>query len=142
MGPGTSRTVQLVLTAVGSHPPHTLTDTATVTGAADENADPANDAIDTATVELTRGGVDVEKSLAAGQDPIVQVGQTVTYDITVTNTGDIDLATVPLADEFDSAVFAFTTATVAPERVLRPIRVSWSNVGPLAVGETTTVTSR
>ena len=73
--------------------------------------DPANDATDTATVELTRGGVDVTKSLAAGQDPVVQVGQTVTYDITVTNTGDIDLATVPLADEFDSAVFAFTTAT-------------------------------
>ncbi len=108
MGPATRAPSQLALTAVGSHPPHTLTDTATVTGAADENADPANDATDTATIELTRGGTVSPSRSPSGQDPVVQVGQTVTYDITVTNTGDIDLATVPLADEFDSAVFAFT----------------------------------
>ena len=47
----------------------------------------------------------ITKQLHAGQDTAIQVGQPVTYDITVTNTGDITMAHVPLTDVFDSAVF-------------------------------------
>ncbi len=139
IGPGASVTVRLVLTATGAYAPHTLTDTATVTGALDENADPAADATDTATIDLTHGEVDVVKSLADGQDPVVQVGQPVSYDIAVTNIGDVDLTTVPLSDAFDSAVFGYSASSIAPSSTA-PGLVSWGDIGPLAVGQTTTVT--
>jgi len=139
VGPAQTVVVKLTLLAAGAFTPHSLVDTATVVGALDENNDPANDALDTAQIDLTRGAVAVTKSLAAGQDPVVQVGQSVTYDITVTNTGDIDLATVPLADEFDPAVFALVSATPSQDSTGAGI-VNWNNVGPLAIGQTATVT--
>jgi uncharacterized repeat protein (TIGR01451 family) len=139
IAPGASQTVKTTLLAVGSFTSHSLVDTATVMGALDENADHPNDALATATVDLTRGAVDVTKSLAPGQDSVVQVGQSVTFDITVQNTGDVDLAKVPLTDVFDPAVFQFTSASPSASSTAAG-SATWANLGPLAVGETKTVT--
>ncbi len=116
MGRGADRTgrlgtVSLTLVALQPVPGLTTIDTATVVGAFDENGDPANDDIATDSVDITKPGVAVNKVLHAGQDPQVRVGDTVTFDIGVTNTGDTTLTTVPLADTYDSAVFSFATAS-------------------------------
>ena|GEM_PF-3249897 len=139
LGPSQSVTVRLTLLAVGAFTPHALVDTATVVGARDENSDLTDDSVSTAEVNLTRGAVTVTKALTAGQDPFVQVGQTVAYDITVTNSGDIDLASVPLAEAYDAAIFSLTAATVSPDTTSSGSAL-WNNVGPLVVGQTATVT--
>ncbi len=63
---------------------------------------------------VTRPSVTLTKTRHAGQDTEIQVGQTVAFDLVVTNSGDTTLATVPMSDTFDSAALSFTTATVAP----------------------------
>ena len=108
IAPGTSATVQLRLIAVGDTPQHSTTDTATVIGALDENHDRVNDAISTATINITKPAITVTKRLQTDQDAFVQVRETVTYEIVVGNSGDIELETVPLSDVFDPAVFEFT----------------------------------
>ena len=88
---------------------------------------------------VTRPSVTLTKSRHTGQDTEIQVGQTVAFDLVVTNSGDTTLATVPMSDTFDSAALSFTTATVAPDTTGAG-SLGWNNVGPLAQGESTTVT--
>ena len=139
IAPGDSATVSLTLVALQPVPGLTTIDTATVVGAFDENGDPANDDIATDSVDITKPGVAVNKVLHAGQDPQVRVGDTVAFDIGVTNTGDTTLTTVPLNDTYDAAVFSFATATVTPDTTAVGT-VRWDNIGPLLVGQTTTLT--
>jgi uncharacterized repeat protein (TIGR01451 family) len=78
---------------------------------------------------------------------IPAAGETVVFDITVTNNGGTLLTTVPLSDTFDSAYLQFTSATLsaggapavgAPPDIVQPNLVGWSDLtalaGDLAVG--------
>ena len=114
LAPGDSATIVLTLLALASPSNLLGADHATVS-ATDENGDPAGPASANSSVLVTRPGVTVAKTRHAGQDPVVQVGQTVTYDLTVTNSGNTTLTTVPLADAFDAAALSFDSATVAPD---------------------------
>ncbi len=64
-------------------------------------------------MKVTAPSLTLDKSVAAGQDPYIQSGQTVTFDLTVTNTGDTTLTSVPLADTWDDTNLNYTSLRLA-----------------------------
>ena len=107
-------TVQVTFLAI-AHPPTSQTwDMARASGVIDEYADPADDAEDTAFIAITNPQVSVDKTLAAGQDRVLALGESVTFDITVTNSGDTTLTTIPLEDAFDATALSYATAAPIP----------------------------
>ncbi len=112
VGDSLSFTVTFVATA-SSNPDH-LTNTATVSGATDENGDHPDDASDSDnTLVTTNPRVAVSKVLVTS--PPVLVGDTVQFRITVTNTGDTALTVVPLSDTYDASKLSFVSASPSPD---------------------------
>ncbi|MDO8964784.1 MAG: hypothetical protein Q7W30_09885 [Coriobacteriia bacterium] len=143
LAPGASTTVTITFRVTA--PGVAITDTATVSGAIDVNGDTPPTALDADSVLTgTRPHIAIDKKLALGQDPVVALGGTVTYDIVVTNDGDTTLTAVPLADTFDSAHLAFVSALPLQSGVATP-NVTWADLtataGDLAPGASTTVTA-
>jgi uncharacterized repeat protein (TIGR01451 family) len=83
----------------------------------------------------------VVKSLITPTGRPAAVGETITFTITVSNTSPITLSPVPLTDVFDPAVLAFQSASVAPNQT-NANSLIWTNVGPLNVGGSITITTR
>jgi len=94
---------------------------------------------DDATIAVTLPGLGVSKRLAEGQDAQIQIGETVTFDIVLENTGSTDVDVLPLADTFDPAYLNFLSASVAPDSELPAGTLTWDDLGPLAAGDTLTV---
>lgn len=99
-------------------------------------------AADTSTVTTPDNGgaatpaVQVTKSLVtegAAADGIVKVGQLVTFTISIQNTGETDLKTVPLRDIYNPLYLSYVDASPAPDESDTPGLLVWSNL--LAVGE-------
>ena len=63
------------------------------------------------------------------------------FAITVTNTGAVALNPVPLTDTFDPAKVQFQSASITPDTTNANSLV-WTNVGPLGVGGSITITTR
>ena len=86
--------------------------------------------------------VDKELVLAdAAVDGIIVVGQEATFNILVTNTGDTDLATVPLTDNYDPVYLEFLSADPAPD-VITAGAVGWNDLsgpGVLAPGDSISI---
>ncbi len=113
---------------------------ATVTDATDENGDQVSDGPSSAPVRITEPGVSVEKSLSLPSDGIAVVGETVQFQIVVENTGDTALNTVPLADTYNTTYLTFVSASPTTVDNNDDGTLNWSNVGPLAVGASQTIT--
>ena len=141
--PGENTTVTVVLTAVGTSGGAASVDTATVSGAIDINHDRAGGAEAQAAATVTRPQVSVLKSLSAGQASTVKLGDTVSYDLVLTNTGDTTLTQLPLEDAFDGSQLAFISAA-PPASASGLSSANWTNVASptaLAPGDVTTVTA-
>ncbi len=96
---------------------------------------------DTATADIDvrrHPGVSVEKALDDA-DGYVPVGGTLTYTITVTNTGNTGIPVVPLTDTYDPAYLGFVSASVAPDAAT-PGLLTWNDLGSLAPQGTHQVT--
>jgi len=74
-----------------------------------------------------------------GQAPLIKGGQTATLDVVVSNSGPLDLKHVPLSLAFDSGVWAYSSSVGSADST-STISATWNDVGPLAIGQTTTVT--
>ncbi len=142
---GETTTVTVTFEAIDNPTGHETINTATVTGAADENGDDVPDVSDDEPIDITRPDVSITKSLAADQTPRVIVGDPVTFDITVENTGDTTLTVVPVSDTFLSAYLEYSSASIAPSSVTTAVpdtTVEWSDItlysGDLAPGQTYT----
>jgi uncharacterized repeat protein (TIGR01451 family) len=96
---------------------------------------------DDAVVDVVAPGVVVTKTLVSPSGRPAAVGETVTFAIAVTNTGDVVLNTVPVTDTFNTNLLSFASATPAANSVIGPV-ATWSDVGPLAVGGSTVITAR
>ena len=82
--------------------------------ATDGGGSPLAPVTDVADVLVTRPLVAVDKRLAGGQDPFVQVGDVVRFEIVVTNIGTTGIVTLPLADTFDAAYLDYRPADTSP----------------------------
>lgn len=140
---GASTTVTVTFTAIGNPVGFTTVDTATVTGAIDQYADPVPDVSDVASIMITRPELALSKSIGAGEDRILALGESLTFDIAVTNTGDTTLTVIPLSDDYDAMRLAYTTATPAPSSVTTG-SLYWADIttvfGDMAPGQTETLT--
>ena len=66
-------------------------------------------------------------------------GEVVTFRITVTNFGNYAYTNlIPVTDTYDTNLLAFLNATGAAD-VVTNSTVNWTNVGPLAAGQSTSL---
>ncbi|UCE18874.1 MAG: hypothetical protein JSV84_00535, partial [Gemmatimonadota bacterium] len=135
--PGGSRTVTVNFTTVSAC--GVTIDTAEVVGAQDEFGAPVPGDSDTAFVDIVEAEVTVTKSRTVPVAGVANVGEAVTFEILLQNTGSTTLTTVPLIDDYDSACLSFVSALpVQTSQVAGAI--FWSNLGPIAPGNTIPVT--
>ncbi len=144
LNPGESATVQVTFSANASTqalPGDVTTNTATVSGATDQNDNTAPDESDGADVEISNPGLSITKERynPAPPEQYVPAGTTVQFIITVQNTGDTVLNTVSLVDTYDTDYYAFQSATPAPDDSTDDGTLNWSNIGPLNPGESTNI---
>ncbi|TLM90376.1 MAG: DUF11 domain-containing protein, partial [Actinobacteria bacterium] len=139
--PGQSVTLDTTFTVIAKPASGSTGNVATAAGLTDANGDPVPTASSTATLRVVSPSVRVDKSLASGQDRSVLIGETVTYDIVVTNTGDTTLTVVPLRDAYPSQL-AFSASTPVPDRTSAGV-LEWDDItrtlGDIAPGQSRTV---
>lgn len=121
-----------------------IENTASVSGATDENADLAPDDSDVEnTIDITNPSVTIDKSLSPGQDPIVPLGGTVDYTVTITNDGDSTIDVLPLEDTYDNGFLAYQSSNPASDDNDDDGVINWTDLtvteGDLAPGNSITV---
>ena len=94
--------------------PGVTTDVAVVQGV-DEYGHPAGPEEDDADVEITQPGIAVQKTLADPIGGVAVVGDTVTFTIRITNTGDTDIASLTVVDTYDPSTLTLTSHSEAPD---------------------------
>jgi uncharacterized repeat protein (TIGR01451 family)/fimbrial isopeptide formation D2 family protein len=90
-------------------------------------------------IKLDRLGYTLVKSLTSPVGRAAQVGEAVTFVIEITNTGVVDLVTVPVTDVYETAYLSFITAVPASDNAQDTGLLTWSNVGPLPSGASTSI---
>ncbi len=90
------------------------------------------------------GSAPVEKSIMRGLNP--QVGQLLTFTITITNQGHVTLTRVPLVDDYNPDWMEFFYADPPPDVVITTTGIlSWTNIvswtGPIAPFQAVTITT-
>jgi uncharacterized repeat protein (TIGR01451 family) len=130
---GESRTVSVAYVINGD-----LTNIASVVGYGPNDL-PLN-ATDDAVVEMEGPGYELTKLRTIPVDRAAQVGELVTFELTVFNSGDVILTTVPLEDSYEMAYLTFVSASpVAPDDPTNDGLLNWTTIGPLAPGASTSV---
>ncbi|MCB1070378.1 MAG: carboxypeptidase regulatory-like domain-containing protein, partial [Kiritimatiellae bacterium] len=84
---------------------------------------------------------DLVKTLISPTNHNAVIGEEFVFSLAVSNSGDVALGTVPLVDTFDTNLLAFVSATPS-EDASSPGSLSWTNIGPLGLGQTASVTVR
>jgi uncharacterized repeat protein (TIGR01451 family) len=101
------------------------------------DTDPSND-VSNWTVTIYGIGILVDKTLTSPAGGTAMVGDTVEFDVNVTNTGTVPLITVPLADVYAPAYLDYASATPAPDAVNEATgTLTWTDLtgaGSLAPG--------
>ncbi|MDZ4169953.1 MAG: sortase, partial [Coriobacteriia bacterium] len=137
LGPGASASYSLTFNVIGKPVSGVITNTARTTGVTDIFGTPVADGQSNATLQVTAPAKSVVKSLAPWQIGTAAVGEQVGFRIVVTNTGDTALPIVALTDTFDASL-AFVSASIMPNST-GGSTLSWTNVGPLAPGDSRTI---
>ncbi len=125
-----------------------VTNTATVTGtpagstgvALTGLTDPED--TDDAVVDVVQPAFGLAKQLVSFTNRAAIVGETFEFVLTVTNAGDVVLATVPLEDRYETNKLAFVSALPAADDTDNDGVLNWADVGPLAPGAVTNVSVR
>ena len=138
---GGSMVVTGKFTALASTLPGVTTNTviATVT---EVHGVPVGSETNVATAQVVAPAVALAKTLVFPAGRPSAVGETNVFTITVSNTGDYPLDTVPVADTYDTSLLAFVGSVPAPANNGSDGTLNWTNVGPLAVGASAVITSR
>jgi uncharacterized repeat protein (TIGR01451 family) len=85
-------------------------------------------------------GLAITKTLLVPASGPALVGDVVQFEIVLGNTGSTILTTVPLTDTYDTGYLAYYQATPSPDDSVNDGTLTWTNVGPIAVGGRVTVT--
>jgi len=91
-----------------------------------------------APYEISNPGYTVLKTVSSPAMPAV-VGDTITFQVQIVNTGDVTLATIPLADTYDTSFLSYDSSVPASEDNVNDGTINWTNVGPLAAGQLTNI---
>jgi uncharacterized repeat protein (TIGR01451 family) len=112
-------------------PPGTVLDVVYV-----DQYDPTDTSSDTAIVTQPSGtsGFSVRKRRADGSTSPVMIGDTVVYRVRVSNTGTTTLDPISLTDTYPAALRFISASPAADSHNATQRLVTWTNIGPLAVG--------
>ena len=72
-------------------------------------------------------------------NPLVDVGQMVSYLIAVSNSGTLGMSSVLVTDTYPTNYITFVSAVPVPDTALAGGTLVWSNVGPIVVGGGTNI---
>jgi len=86
-------------------------------------------------------GVRIVKTLASPLGRAAQLGEPVVFQVHVENIGDVTLDTVPVNDVYSLSYLAFSNAVPPTADNVNDGQVTWTDVGPLAVGASTNLTA-
>ena len=133
---GTLAVGQSVTVSVAQAVNGTLINTVNVQGE-DPNGDPVT-GTDTLTVTEVHPGFLLTKTLVAPTNRPPIPGETLTFSISLANTGDAPFVAIPAIDMYDTNDLALVQAL--PEALAVGNAIIWTNAGPLAAGESTNLT--
>ena len=128
-GQSTNITVNFTTLATG-----TATNSATVNGGTATNSS-------SATVLVTHAALNIVKTILSPTNSPVAVGSNVVFRITIQNTGDTVIPTLPLEDNFSGAYFQFVSATIPPDGTGAGSLI-WTNLAsPVALATNAIITN-
>jgi len=87
-----------------------------------------------ATYRTTTPGYTLSKTVLAPLGGSAQLGQTIVFQVTVVNTGEVILATLPLEDQYSTNFLSFVSATLAPVNTNNDGILNWTNMVNLLPG--------
>ena len=93
----------------------------------------------TATVPAAAPAVSITKTRITPSSGNAHGGDTVQFDLVVTNTGNSSLATVQVVDTYPSCLTFDAANTTPVASSSTSTTITWTNVGPLAIGASTTL---
>jgi uncharacterized repeat protein (TIGR01451 family) len=98
-----------------------------VTNRADFVSPPADPAIVSLSLPFRVAGYEVTKTLIDPPGGPVDTGQVITFGLTITNTGNVTITTLPLRDEFDEDYLIFRSASITPTTTVSGV-LSWDDL--------------
>lgn len=134
LAPGVSTSIVATFTARASTAgqPRTNNVVATPVGVAAKT--------NTAPYRVSRAGYLLEKTIQAPHDTrAAATGETVRFTLTVINTGDVALATVPLSDLYETNYLTYGSSVPGSADNVNDGTINWADVGPLAPGVSTSI---
>lgn len=139
INPGESKIFQVYFTAIGPCSPANTN--ASVSGS-DENLASVSDGPALASVIISDPEVSVSKTHILPMSGPYVVGDTLTFQIDITNTGTSNITTLPLSDQYPSFCMEFLDASpTMPDATGGGVLV-WDNLGTLNTSNTTSLTTR
>ena len=117
----------LVVGFIAEHPETAVVNAAEVHDAINENGDVLGGGDTSGGADAVGGSAPVSKTLATGVVP--QVGELITFNIVITNTGYVTLTRATLVDTYDPNLLAFYYANPYPDQMDVAAGVlTWTNV--------------
>ncbi len=143
--PGQSVIVTLNFTALastGEEPGGVTVNTATSSGAVDDNGHTLPDQTASDNVAIVAADFSLNK-VRTSESPVA-VGETVSFSVEIVNTGETALTVLPLEDTYDPTYLDYVSASPVPDSVDETTgTLRWDNLvssGSLAPGESVAVT--
>ncbi len=136
---GASTNIIVDFIALQTTPPGGTTNRA-IASATTTNGLPLPPQTSSVPVEVLTPGFTLVKQLITPTG-VATVGQDVVFTITLSNSGEIGLDPVPVVDTYDTARLTFVSAAPVQDSAL-PGTITWTNVGPLGVGDSIVLTTR
>lgn len=100
--------------------------------------DPSDTSNDTAVVTTPTPAMAIAKTRITPQDGVAVIGETVRFDIVVSNPGPTELTTVTVTDNFPSTCLSYQSASITPDNV-GASTLTWNNIGPITTGSNKTI---
>ncbi|MCR4406933.1 MAG: cohesin domain-containing protein [Anaerolineae bacterium] len=140
--PGQSVPVTLNFTALASTAGGVTVNTATSSGAVDDNGHSLPEQTASDDVAIVAASFSLSKTRISPSP--VPVGGTVSFNITITNNGETAITLLPLEDSYDPAYLDYVSASPAPNSVNETTgTLGWNNLAPaggLLPGQSVTIT--
>ncbi len=136
---GASTQIVATFTAAATTAGLSETNTVVTTPTTPPGAPPVPPKTNDAPYEIYLAGYTLEKDLLSPLGRPAIIGETITFRIRVTNTGDVELATVPVEDVYETAYLSYVSSVPASDDNVNDGVINWADIGPLAVGASTQI---
>jgi uncharacterized repeat protein (TIGR01451 family) len=136
---GATTTIVASFTAASSTLSLPETNTVVTTPTMPPTSPPVPPKTNEAPYEVSSAGYTLEKDRTSPTGRPAIIGETVTFDILVTNTGDVALVTVPVEDTYETTYLTYVSSVPASDDNTDDGTINWADIGPLPVGASTTI---